>query len=105
MINHLLFFKIKPEVDDSGLEEMIRTARSILLKIPEVLSIRSGRSIDRKSEWPFYIALEFESLEKKRIFEDDPFYFKFQKVIVERMTQASYHMDYETDPSKDLKYS
>lgn len=105
MIHHLLFFKLKPEVDAAGLEEMIRTSRSILLKVPEVLSVRSGRSIDRESEWPFYIALEFESLCKKRIFEDDPHFLKFQKVVVDRMTQASYHMDYETDPSKDLKYS
>ncbi len=105
MINHLLFFKLKPEVDDAGLEEMIRTSRSILLRIPEVLSIRSGRTIDPKSEWPFYIALEFESLNKKHIFEEDAYYLRFQKVIVNRMTLASYHMDYETDPSKDLKYS
>lgn len=105
MINHLLFFKLKPEVDDAGLEEMIRTSRSILLKIPQVLSIRSGRTINPKSEWPFYIALEFESLSKKRIFEDDAHFLKFQKVVVNRMTQTSYHMDYETDPSKDLKYS
>ena len=105
MINHLLFFKLKPGVDDAGLEEMIRTSRSILLRIPEVLSIRSGRTIDPKSEWPFYIALEFESLNKKRIFEEDAYYLMFQKINVNRMTLASYHMDYETDPSKDLKYS
>ena len=105
MINHLLFFKTKAGVDDAGLEEMIRTSRSILLKVPEVLSVRSGRTINPDSEWPFYIAREFESLSKKRIFEDDPHFLKFQKVIVDRMTRASYHMDYETDPSKDLKYS
>lgn len=84
---------------------MIRSTRSILLKVPEVLSIRTGRSIDQDSEWPFYISLEFESLEKKRIYEDDAHYLKFQKVVVDRMTLSSYHMDYETDPTKDLKYS
>lgn len=105
MINHLLFFKLKPEVDDLGLEEMIRTSRSLLLKIPEVMSIRSGRSIDQTSEWPFYISIEFETLRKKRIFQDSAVYLQFQKVVVERLTSGSYHMDYQTDPSKELKYS
>lgn len=105
MIHHLIFFKAKPEVGETGLQEMIRTSRSILLKIPEVLSIRSGRAIDQASEWPFFIALEFESLEKKRIFYEDAMYLKFQKCVVSEKTTASYSMDYETDPSKDLKYS
>ncbi len=105
MIQHLLFFKLKPEVDDDGVAEMMRTSRSILLKVPEVQSIRTGRSTDPESEWPFYISLEFESLEKKRIYEDDAMYLKFQKVVVDRMTASSYHMDYETDSTKDLKYS
>lgn len=59
MIFHLLFFKLKPEVTQSGVEEMIRSSRSMLLRISEVLSVRSGRAIDPKSEWPFFIALEF----------------------------------------------
>ncbi|YCM43907.1 Dabb family protein [Verrucomicrobiaceae bacterium 227] len=105
MIFHLLFFKLRPEVTESGIEDMIRSSRSILLKISEVLSVRSGRAIDPKSEWPFFIALEFESLDKKRIFEDDPQFFKFQQVIVEQKTTATFQMDFETDPSKDLKYS
>jgi len=105
MIHHLLFFKLKPEVDSASLEEAIRASRSILLKVPEVLSVRSGRAVKENSEWPFYIALEFESLEKKRIYEEHPMYLKFKKSIIDRVTLASYHMDYETDPSKDLKYS
>ena len=105
MIHHLLFFKLKPEVDEDGLAEMMRTSRSILLKVPEIQSIRTGRATDPGSEWPFYISLEFESLEKKRIYEDDAMYLKFQKVVVDRMTLASYHIDYETDPTKELKYS
>lgn len=105
MIDHLLFYKLKPEVDEAGIEDMIRTSRSLLLKIPVVLSVRSGQTIDPNSEWPFYILLEFESLEKKRIFLDDPVYLKFMKVVIEPNVSSSYNIDYETDPSKDLKYS
>ena len=41
MINHIVFFKLKPEIDDHKLEEMILTTRSMLLKMPEVFSVRS----------------------------------------------------------------
>ncbi|MDA7506208.1 hypothetical protein N9F44_01195 [Akkermansiaceae bacterium] len=34
MIDHLLFYKLKPEVDEGKLEDMIRMSRSLLLKIP-----------------------------------------------------------------------
>ena len=77
MIDHLLFYKLKAKVDEAKLEDMIRMSRSLLLKVPVVLSVRSGRTIDPNSDWPFYILLEFESLDKKRIFEEDPNYLKF----------------------------
>lgn len=32
-------------------------------------------------------------------------FLKFQKVIVSQNTSACFPMDFETDPSKDLKYS
>lgn len=105
MILQILFYKLQDHVDEAQLVEMIRTSRSILLKIPEILSVRSGRSIQPDADWPFFVALEYDSLDKKRIAEDDPVYLKFHKIIIEPLTAASYIMDYETDPSKDLKYS
>ena len=105
MIDHLLFYKLKAKVDEAKLEDMIRMSRSLLLKVPVVLSVRSGRTIDPNSDWPFYILLEFESLDKKLIFEEDPNYLKFLKVIIDPNTDKTYSADYETDPSKDLKYS
>ncbi|MDB4333310.1 Dabb family protein [Akkermansiaceae bacterium] len=50
MIDHLLFYKLKPEVDEGKLEDMIRMSRSLLLKIPVVLTVRSGRTIDPESD-------------------------------------------------------
>lgn len=105
MILQILFYKLQDHVDEAQLVEMIRRSRSILLKIPEILSVRSGRSIQSDADWPFFVALEYDSLDKKRIAEDDPVYLKFHKVITAPHTAASYLMDYETDPSKDLKYS
>lgn len=105
MILQILFYKLQDHVDETQLVEMIRMSRSILLKIPEILSVRSGRSIQPDADWPFFVALEYDSLDKKRIAEDDPVFLKFHQVITAPHTAGSYLMDYETDPSKDLKYS
>lgn len=38
------------------------------------MAVRSERTIDQNSEWLFYVILEFESLDKKRIFMEDRAY-------------------------------
>ena len=43
---------------------MVRASRTWLLKIPEVLSVRSGRNLDPESQWQFFYSFEADSLEK-----------------------------------------
>ena len=77
MVHHVSLFKLKPEVTPEKLEQIMMTTRMTLLKIPEILSVRCGKNIDLDSEWPFFIALDFESLEKLAMTEDDAIYMKF----------------------------
>lgn len=105
MIHHLVFFKLQPEVDDLKLEEMMRATRSMLLKIPEVLSVRSGKNTDSDGEWPFFVSVEAESLEKLRMYTEDPVHLKYLETVIKPNTTARYSMDFQTDPSKDIKYS
>ena len=105
MIHHVVFFKLKPEVDDAKLEEMIRATRSMLLKIPAILSVRSGRNIDTNAEWPFFLTVEVETLEKLRIYLDDPVHLKYVQTVIKPNTTARFALDFQTDPSKELKYS
>ena len=46
------------------IEWMMRETRIQLLKIPEVLSIRCGKRVDPEAEWPFFLAVELDSMEK-----------------------------------------
>ena len=39
MIDHIVLCRLKPEVNAEKLEEMVRSSRSNLLKIPEVLRV------------------------------------------------------------------
>ena len=80
MVHHITLIKLKPEVTPEKLERMMMTTRMSLLKIPEILSVRCGKAIDAKMEWPFFIGLEFESMEKLQMTEEDAIYMKFTNV-------------------------
>ena len=105
MILHVVYFQLNPGVDPAVLEEMVRTSRSLLLKIPEVLGVRSGRNLDRESQWQFFFAIEVDSLEKLRATLDDSFHLKLMEKAIKPHTCHHFSLDFELDPSKDLKYS
>ena len=105
MIQHVVYFQLRPEVDKPAVEELVRMSRSLLLKIPEVLSVRSGRNLDPDSKWQFYFSFEVDSREKLRITLDDPFHLKLMEKWLRPQIVESFSLDYELDPSKDLKYS
>lgn len=105
MIHHVVYFQLNPEVDKATMEDMVRTSRSLLLKIPEVLAVRSGRNLDKESQWQFFFAIEVDSLEKLRAALDDPFHLKLMEGTIKPRTCNPFSLDFELDPSKDLKYS
>jgi hypothetical protein len=105
MIDHILFYKLRSDVDGARLEEMVRSTRSILLKIPEVFSVHSGRNVDQESEWSFFVSFEIENLDKLIMVEEDGLYLRFLRAVIEPNTDAQEAFSFETDPSKDLRYS
>lgn len=105
MIHHVVYFQLKPGVDSATLEDLVRNSRSLLLKIPEVLSVRSGRNVDPSGQWQFYFSVEVDSLEKLRVTLDDPQHLKLMEKWIKPNTSDSFAMDYELDPSRNLKYS
>lgn len=105
MIRHVVYFQLKPEVDANKLEELVRTSRSLLLKIPEVLSVVSGRNIDPESQWQFFLSFEVDSLEKLRATEEDAYHIKLEEKFLKPNTSVRSVLNFELDPSKKLKYS
>jgi Stress responsive A/B Barrel Domain len=105
MVHHVALYKLRPDVPDETVDEMIRRTRSLLLKIPEVLSVRTGRHIEEGSEWPFAVLIDFSSRAKQAMFHDDPIYLKFLLEVIEPYTTESLLLDYEMDPGRNVKYS
>ena len=105
MVHHITLFKLKPEVTPQKLEQMLMTTRMSLLKIPEILSVKCGKAIDPKNEWPFFVSLEFESMEKLVMTQDDAIYMKFVAEVIKTNTTERLAMDYEMEPGKKVKFS
>ena len=105
MIHHVVYLQLNDNVGKAELEEMVRASRTWLLKIPEVLSVRSGRNLDKDSQWRFFYSFEVESMEKLALVREDPFHLKFVERYVKPHSSQSFAMVFELDPSRDLKYS
>ncbi len=81
------------------------TTRMQLLKIPEVLSVKCGKTIDPNSEWPFFVALDCESMEKLAVTEDDAIYMKYVAEVIRPNTTDRLTLNYEMEPGKNTRFS
>ena len=105
MVHYIALYKLKEHVDDAKIEEMIRSSRSLLFRIQEVHNVRSGKRIDPKNPHPFFVAMDFESLDKLKMFRDDRLAVKFEHEVVQPNTTKRIELIYETEPGKNIKYS
>lgn len=105
MVHHVTLYKLQPEVTPAKLEQLMMSTRMTLLKIPEILSVKCGKNIDPKSEWPFFIALDFESMEKLAMTLEEAIYMKFASDIIRTNTSDKLVLNYEMEPGKSVKYS
>ncbi len=102
MVHHIGLYKLKPHVAPEDTEDMMMNARMQLLKIDEVLSIKCGKRVDPQVPWPFFIAIDFESMDKQAIFREDPIYIKFVEEVIKPNTSEYLALDYEMDPGRDV---
>jgi hypothetical protein len=106
MIHHLVLFKLKPEVGEPHVEWMMRETRIQLLKIPGVLSVRCGKHATAESaDWPFFLVVECESLEKLRHYREDPIHLKYVEEVIKPHVSDRLALDHEMEPGRDVRYS
>ncbi len=105
MVHHISLHKLKPEVTPARIEEMMMNTRMQLLKIPEVLSIKCGKRIEQSMQWPFFVAIDFESMDKYEIFREDPIHVKYVEDVIKPNVAETVRLDFEMDPGKDVQFS
>ncbi len=100
MIYHLVLFKLKPDLGEEMVEWMSRETRIQLLRIPEVLSIRCGKNLDPNAEWPFFLSVELDSMEKLPLYLEDPNHVKFVEEVIKPNIVQRLALDYQMEPGK-----
>ena len=105
MVHHIVLFNLQPHVTPEKLEEIMMNTRMQLLKIPEVLNIKCGKKIDPNNEWAFFLAADFESMDKLAVYLEHPVHVKFVEETIKPNTAGRMALDYEMEPGKDVKYS
>ena len=105
MIHLVVLCKLEEQVTPDRLEEMVRSARSQLLKISEVLQVWAGKRVDPENQWPFFYSVDCDSMDKLAMFRDDPVHVKFVETVIKPNTWAQLELVYELEPGKDIRYS
>ena len=105
MVQNIVLFKLKVGSPPETVEDMMRSTRMSLLKIQEVCSVRCGKRIDGKCEWPFFVAVEYESMDRMEAAHHDPIYIKYVEEVLKPNVADRLILDYEMEPGKDVRYS
>ena len=101
MIQHVVLFNLKPEVDAHKIEWMLRETRIRLLKIAVVRGLRCGCRIDPGTAWPFFLLIELDSVEKLACFTNDPVQVCFFNEVIKPNVTDWIGLDYQSDPCWD----
>ena len=105
MIAYLSLYKLKPEVTEEKLEEMMARTRVKLLRVPEVLAVKTGKRVNPNDTFPWFVCLEVESMDKLAICQDDPNYIKYREEVLKPNVAEQEATAFEMEPRKDVRYS
>ena len=105
MIHHCVYFQLKPGVSHEQLENILIETRISLLKIPEVMNLKTGKNVNPSSEWQFFLAFDCESLAKLEVYRTHPIHIKYVQEVITVHTCGRWAEDYEMEPGKDVRYS
>lgn len=105
MIEHVVLFKLRPEVDSKKVEWMLRETRIRLNKIPVVRGLRCGYQINDTIEWPFFLLVEIESLEKLDAYMADPVHLRYVAEVIKPHISERLALDFQSDLGADVLLS
>ena len=105
MIHHVTHFQTPAHVDEEKLGQMMISARVSLIKIPEVAGVRTGKNVEAKSPWKFFVAIEVDSLERLKQVQQDPIYMKYLADVISPNVTEQFVASYELEPGRSIKFS
>lgn len=104
MVHHIVLYRLKQTPTPEILDELMLKTRTMLLRIPEVLSIRCGRNAEGNgAEYPFFVAIDFDSLSKLEVYREHPVYVKYMEDVIKPLTAGQMMMNFEMEPRTIVK--
>ncbi len=105
MLHHCVFFKLKGTVTTEQLEQILVQTRINLLRIPEVMNLKTGKNVNPNSDWQFFVAFDCESMAKLNVYRNHPVHIKYVQEVITPNTVARFAEDFEMEPGRDVRYS
>lgn len=106
MVYEVILARLPAKASPEIAEKLMVETRMRLLKIPEILNLSCGKRIDSKENpHGFFVAMEFESLAKKRVAYQNPIFSKYLETVLEPSVEKFDTLDFEMDPGKDVRFS
>jgi hypothetical protein len=105
MINHVTLFQTLPHVDEEKLGQMMISARVALLKIQDVSAVRTGKNVDLKGQWKFFVSIEVDSLDRLKQVKEDSIYIKYLADVISPNVSEQFVASYELEPGRSVKFS
>ncbi len=101
MIEHVVLFKLRDGVGEDDVSWMLRETRIRLSKIPAVRGLRCGHRTSPSMEWPFFLLVELESLEKLDAYMNDPVHVQYVAEVIRPHTSERLALDFQTEVGTD----
>lgn len=105
MIAYLSLYTLLPEVTPEKLQQMMAATRVQLLRVPEILVVKTGQRVRADDPYGWFVYLEVESMDKLAMCLDDPNYIKFREDVLKPNIDTQQSTAFEMEPRKDLRYS
>lgn len=101
MIEHVVLFKLQDGLSEDKVAWMLRETRIRLNKIPVVRSLRCGYRAVPSVEWPFFLLVEIESLEKLGAYLRDPAHLLYVAEVIQPHVSDRLALDYQSEVGAD----
>ena len=102
MIAYLSLYQLRDDVDAEVFETLMSKTRVLLLRVPEVLTVKTGKRVNPNDPWPWFVYLEVESMDKLAICQDDPHYLKFREEVIKPHVAEQESVAFEMKQKKNV---
>lgn len=102
MIHHICLLSSPKAASPEQIDNLMIETRLRLLKIPEVMNLRVGKSVNSNNSYFFFFSFDVDSLEKLELVKQTAYYYQFEKQVLSSLSALKTEYDFEMEPKKEI---